>query len=435
MEKRFTLNLFYMGLIAALIGVVTTGFVFHTSFMKQVRNDVENEGHLIAAAYDDLDSPDELQKFASSDLRITLIAPSGTVLYESAADASKMENHLNRPEVQEALAAGTGYDKRSSDTIGTEEYYYAIKVSDGNILRVSISAGSMFNTFESSIPYLMIVVFILLILAVILALIMTRWMLAPIKNLPDELGDMSYEIDENKIYPELIPFVKEIRRQRDEREEMRQEFTANVTHELKTPLTSISGYAELIENGMATDDDVHRFAGNILKESSRMQILINDIIKLSELDMCTTPSLSDDIDLYMIASDCADNLKINAENRNISINVDGTSAFFRGNKSEIWEMIYDLMDNAIRYNRNNGSVNIEISDKRISVKDTGIGIPEEHRPRIFERFYRVDKSHSRATGGTGLGLSIVKHIAEHHHARIQLESILNVGTTVTIIFP
>ena len=215
---------------------------------------------------------------------------------------------------------------------------------------------------------------------------------------------------------------------------MRQEFTANVSHELKTPLTAISGYAELIETGMAQEEDSIKFARKIRSESTRMLELIGDIIRLSELDASSQKPLEDVIDLVSVAEECKERLAQQAEQRGIRITISGQSQPIQGSTSEITVMIYNLIDNAIKYNRENGNIDIEISDRTFTISDTGIGIPKDGIPRIFERFYRIDKSRSRAKGGTGLGLSIVKHIAERHNADIDVQSTLNVGTKITVNF-
>lgn len=215
---------------------------------------------------------------------------------------------------------------------------------------------------------------------------------------------------------------------------MRQEFTANVSHELKTPLTSISGYAELIESGMAQGEDSVEFAGKIRKESDRMLALISDILRLSELDSIGDTPLNDEVDIKAVAEDCKERLSQQAQSRGIRITVSGESSIITGSRTEITELVYNLVDNAIKYNRENGNIEIDIADKKLTVTDTGLGIPQESIPRIFERFYRIDKSRSRAKGGTGLGLSIVKHIAEHHGAKIDVESTVGVGTSITVRF-
>ena len=220
---------------------------------------------------------------------------------------------------------------------------------------------------------------------------------------------------------------------------MRVEFTANVSHELKTPLTSISGYAELIENGMAADDDVRRFAKEIHRNSKRLLTLINDTIRLSELDMTEKTIEFEDIDLYELAENCVSMLQINAEKHQVFLSLFGSSCHVCANKGMMEELLYNLCDNAIRYNKADGSVKVILKNEedcvKLQVKDTGIGIPQKSTDRVFERFYRVDKSRSKQTGGTGLGLAIVKHIVAKHNAKITLSSELGKGTTITVIFP
>ncbi len=218
-------------------------------------------------------------------------------------------------------------------------------------------------------------------------------------------------------------------------QKMRREFTANVSHELKTPLTSISGYAEMIASGIASDDDIPEFASRIQRESKRLLALISDIIRLSSLDEGAPGEESEPVDLAEIADECRDVLLKSAEDHKVSLVLDTEPLVVKGSRSLLSEMLYNLMDNAIRYNREGGSVFVTVRDGRASVRDTGIGIPEEHRSHVFERFYRVDKSRSKQTGGTGLGLAIVKHIAGQYGAAIDLESEEGVGTEITVTFP
>lgn len=216
---------------------------------------------------------------------------------------------------------------------------------------------------------------------------------------------------------------------------IRHEFTANVSHELKTPLTSISGYAEMIENGMARDEDVRVFAQRIRRESNRMLSLVTDIIALSELDEREIEKQAEPVDLYALAQETVETLKSAAMVRGVSVQLSGGPTTVLGVRALLSELIYNLLDNAIRYNRDNGTVSVRTANRTLSVRDTGIGIPKHHQSRIFERFYRVDKSRSKATGGTGLGLAIVKHISEQHHAEIKLKSAEGIGTEITVVFP
>lgn len=222
--------------------------------------------------------------------------------------------------------------------------------------------------------------------------------------------------------------------QKQRAERIRREFTANVSHELKTPLTSISGYAEMIATGIAKEQDIVRFATRIQSESNRMLSLISDIIKLSELDEVGRSQHREDVDLFSVAQECVEILKPAAILRGVSVRLYGSSTTVVGNRSLLAELIYNLLDNAIRYNRDNGSVKLRVCDRTIKIRDTGIGIPKKHQEHVFERFFRVDKSRSKETGGTGLGLAIVKHICEQHHATLQLESSEGIGTVITIVF-
>ena len=433
MEKKINLHLFYMGVLTAIIGILITTVSYYIFFRKEVEENLAHECHLVAQCYDSGDPITELDRFTGEDFRITLIEKDGTVLFESSADPHEMSNHLDRPEIRLAIENGTGTDTRFSDTIGTEDYYYALRLGDGNILRVSIQADSIFSLFERSLVIILIIVLGIVIVSLLVSVKLTNNLIAPFRRIP-ELIRTNAPPEENDIYPEVIPLVEEIRNTRNAQSEMRQEFTANVSHELKTPLTSISGYAELIESGMAQGTDCAEFAGKIRKESDRMLNLIGDILRLSELDSIGDTPLDDEIDLKVVAEDCKERLSQQAESRGIRMTVSGESTIITGSRTEITELAYNLVDNAIKYNRENGNIEIDIADKKLTVSDTGLGIPQDSIPRIFERFYRIDKSRSRAKGGTGLGLSIVKHIAEHHGAKIDVESTVGVGTSITVRF-
>ncbi len=435
MEEKITLNLFYMGLISAILAVLCSGIAFYSAYRTQVQTDLSNQGQLIADAYDTLEDDEDLARSPYLGLRVTLIDAGGNVLYESDADANTMENHLDRPEVQSALQTGTGSDRRTSSTLGTEDYYYAVLLDNGNVLRVSESVHNMYQIYGQTVPYLVVALCVLIVLAVVFAVLLTRRLLKPIRRIPDQLDDPTLADDPARVYPELRPFVMEIQKQRNERDSMRQEFTATGSHELKTPLTSISGYAELLENGMVKQEDVPHFGETIHREATRLLALISDIIRLSQLDENEEPAPRTPVDIRNLATECMDSLVPMAKKNGISFSVEGTACTVHGDQGELWELLYKLIDNAISYNRPNGSVRFTLTEHSVTVSDTGIGIPEAHQDRIFERFYRVDKSHSRSTGGTGLGLSIVKHVAEHHGASISLESTVGVGTSITVTFP
>ena len=252
------------------------------------------------------------------------------------------------------------------------------------------------------------------------------------------LDDTGNVIENQVVYKELRPVMEHIRGQHADiikNAHMRQEFTANVSHELKTPLTSISGYSELIESGMTNENDTKKFAGEIHRNSERLLTLINDILRLSELDISDGDSIQmEEVDLYDIALNCQAMLEPAADKQKVSIIVDGEKCMVRANKLMMEELIYNLTDNAVRYNREGGKVWINVSDGTLSVKDNGIGISKENQERVFERFFRVDKSRSKKTGGTGLGLAIVKHIIELHDARLIVESSESEGTEITVSF-
>jgi len=278
---------------------------------------------------------------------------------------------------------------------------------------------------------------VLLVICSVAANMLSKSLIRPIENLANQLDAVEEEIT----YPELLPVVQRIREQHEDimkGARMRQDFTANVSHELKTPLTSISGYAELIENGMASENDVKRFAGEIHKSAKRLLTLINDIIKLSELDAIENSIYFEKVDLYHLAETCANMLQVNAEKHKVTLFFFGTPCTITANKDMIEELMYNLCDNAIRYNMPGGTVWLEVKEEAgkpmLKVRDTGIGIPKEHQDRIFERFYRVDKSRSKSTGGTGLGLAIVKHIVAKHEAKIHLTSEVGKGTEIKIFF-
>ena len=433
MERKIVLTLFYMCIITTIVGILVTTVVYYVFFRKEVRENLIHECRIVAQCYDMISSPGELERFTGEEFRITLIETDGTVLFESDADASYMTNHLDRPEIQSAIENGTGSDTRYSDTLGSEDYYFAVRLDDGNILRVSIQADSIIALFERSLLIILMIIIGIIAVSMVVSVKLTDNLMAPLKHIPEMLEKNSFP-DEISEYDEITSLVMEIKKSRSSQEQMRQEFTANVSHELKTPLTSISGYAEIIESGMAQGEDCVLFAGKIHSESTRLLVLIEDILKLSELDSSENLVLNDTVDLAAIVEDCRDRLQHSAQQKGINITVKGNSAPFKGNRVEIFELVYNLMDNSIKYNRENGNIEINIHETTLTVSDTGIGIPKEDIPRIFERFYRVDKSRSRARRGTGLGLSIVKHIADHHGAEIEVDSTVNVGTSITIRF-
>ena len=441
MEEKISYRLFLMGFLGLLFTAALCIFVFHKAFTAQAWSGLEREVGLVRAEYEQTDQPQSLVAFVNDSLRITLISKDGDVLFESATD-QPMENHLSRPEIKQAISDGVGKDIRDSQTMGYETYYYAVLLPTGEILRVAQDAETIWSIYDSSIPAIVLSCVALMMAAAILAGLLTKALVQPVLDMTEDLD----HIQENVPYKELIPFAESIhsdRILRENNEKMRQEFTANVSHELKTPLTSISGYAELIETGIAKPEDVQGFAQKIHVEATRMLQLVNDILQLSKLDSASetgsTPAM-EVVDLLDVAKECVERQKLNARRAYISLSYLGESAPVRGSRDLLDELCQNLCDNAIRYNRPGGKVQITTACSRdghctLTVADNGIGIPKEAQSSVFERFYRVDKSRSKATGGTGLGLAIVKHIARIHGARLKLESQVDEGTTITVTFP
>ena len=436
MEEKISYLLFLMGFAGLLCTAALCIFVFHKAFRAQAWTALEREADLVAAGCTQVDDPSQLKAYVDGSLRITLIASDGSVLFESATD-QPMENHLRRPEIQQAMKSGVGRDCRDSQTLGYETYYYAMLLPDGDILRVAQDSETIWSIYDAALPAIVLSCFLMMGAAAIIAGLLTKSLVQPVLKMTDDLD----HIQENVPYKELIPFAESIhsdRMLRENNEKMRQEFTANVSHELKTPLTSISGYAELIETGMASEQDTVRFAHGIHNSANRLLTLINDIIRLSELDGTEEEADTELLNLHEMAQNCVEMLKMSAEKHNVTIALNGTECYVTANRQMMEELLYNLCDNAIRYNNPGGSVDVQTYAREghtyLVVKDTGIGISKEHQERIFERFYRVDKSRSKSTGGTGLGLAIVKHIIAKSHAELELESEPGKGTTIRVIF-
>ncbi|MBQ3545519.1 MAG: two-component sensor histidine kinase [Lachnospiraceae bacterium] len=438
MKKRINIQFLCIAFLAILVTVSSLAFIFYDILKKEVIKDLKTYARLLVDTKAHENIEETLYVSKESDLRVTLINNDGKVIYDNNADVGIMNNHGKRPEVLEAMENGTGYDVRKSDTMEKNTFYYALKVNDDIILRVAKESNSLISVYKTSVPFMILVVILLMFLCVILSHYLTKSIMKPIEQMANNIDDCS----NISTYKELKPFLTTIQKQHEDivkNAHMRQDFTANVSHELKTPLTSISGYSELIENGMATNEDVVRFAKEIHRNSNRLLTLINDIIRLSELDTIKKDISFDRINLKDVALSCVEMLEINANKNNVKICWEGMDAFVYANKDLIDELTYNLCDNAIRYNKENGTVivkTVEEDDKCIlSVSDTGIGISKEHQGRIFERFYRVDKSRSKLTGGTGLGLAIVKHIiAQHENVELELESEVGKGTNMKVIF-
>lgn len=547
-KKIFQSILLVAGCVLLASLLIIMGFLYDY-FGGVEENQLRDELNLAAAAVED-GGTDYLSRLTADRCRLTWIAADGSVLYDTRTDAESLENHASRAEVSQALTTGTGESTRYSSTLMEKTMYYAQRLDDGTVLRISISRATVGMIAVGMIQPLLIVLIVALILSGLLARRLSRRIVDPLNSL-----DLEHPLD-NDAYEELSPLLKRIHRQhveiqtqlrelrektdeftqitgsmreglilldehgsilsinaaaqmlfgadaqcvgrdfltversheisaaiqaavtdghsevRAERagrvyqfdisritsngkllgtvilafditeqefaERNRREFTANVSHELKTPLQGIIGSAELIENGMVKPDDLPRFVGHIHAEAARLVTLIDDIIRLSQLDegdaMPTEP-----VDLLAVSQEAAENLHDAAAARDVTVSVTGQPSVIPGVRRLLYEVVYNLCDNAIKYNRGGGRVDVTVAadagGSSITVADTGIGIAPEHQSRVFERFYRVDKSHSKASGGTGLGLSIVKHAVQYHHGRIELESTPGTGTTIRVVFP
>ena len=437
MKKKINLQFMFISAVGILLTFCLSTVIFYELFKSEVVDELKTYADVIkeTQSYDQIlqgeYDPDV------DDLRITMIKKDGKVFYDSFADAKKMENHANRQEVRQALKHGNGKAIRTSDTLDKNTFYYAVRLDDGNILRVAKESRSIWSVFIKVTPAILILIFVILAISKMLSDVLTKSLLLPIEQMSENLD----HLEDITTYKELMPFINTIQEQHKNilmNAKMRQEFTANVSHELKTPLTAISGYSELIQNGMTNEEETIRFAGEIHKSAKRLLTLINDTIRLSQLDTSEQKVIYEAIDLYKIAEDCVNMLKFSAENHGITISIHATNAYLEGNKEMLEEVVYNLCDNAIRYNNEGGKVDVTVKPVKgkiyLCVEDNGIGISKEHQERIFERFYRVDKSRSKSTGGTGLGLAIVKHIIQQHGAHMELTSEKGKGTKIEIEF-
>lgn len=557
MTNKIFKSIFVTSVITAAVCLMLMISILHSYFFSQIKMEIASEAAFVAAGVEE-SGVDYFKNFDfSAHSRITWISADGEVIYDTAHEAESMENHADREEFKEAIKNGSGESERYSKTLAQKTMYYALRLNDGTVIRVS---SERYTTLVLMLDMVRPIVFILvaiLFLSMAMSKIMSKMIVKPINDIDLENPD----IDQS--YEEISPLLRKIKKQnktiakqmknlkekqnefntitenmregfllidkktellsynsaalkilnadsndvevnksvyyinrsenfrlavekalkgksnekkmvlngkvynilanpvftekesdkevhgavlvilditeKELREEMRHEFTSNVSHELKTPLTSIYGISEMLMSGMVKQEDVGRFAGDIHAESGRMITLINDIIKLSQLD--EESSIADQrepVDLYDNAAEVVDCLTSTAQKRGISLVLEGEHAIINGVPAMISEIIYNLCDNAVKYNKDNGRVTVTIVNDakhpKLVVEDTGIGIPAEHLDRVFERFYRVDKSHSRKIGGTGLGLSIVKHSVMYHNGKINLESKPDVGTKVTIIF-
>ena len=436
MKQKINLRLIIVAIIAVMVTMVSIIFVCYSLFQEQVKKDLRITANALAVTGVSKLADDDV-RYDEKDLRITWIASDGTVIYDNDVSADTMTNHMDRPEVIAAINEGQGESIRESDTMNMKTFYHAVLLSDGTVLRVSTEARTLSSVFMQIFPIMIVVIVVIIIGCVLISNLLTKQLMLPIKEMAENIDDVPSE----SVYKELSPFIERIREQHENilaSAKNRQDFTANVSHELKTPLTAISGYAELIENEMVDSEKQIKFAGDIRKNADRLVVLINDIIRLSELDHSEAGVNFTQQNLYEVARERVELLQNNALKRNVSLTLTGRDIFVLSNRGMLIELLDNLIQNAIRYNVPDGSIVVSVSKENqravLEVKDTGIGIPEEDIDRVFERFYRVDKSRSRDTGGTGLGLAIVKHIVELHGGKIELRSKLSKGTDIKIIF-
>ena len=417
-------------------------FVLLATQLEQLRGETK----LVSQAVT-LNGQDYFDRLGDTDFRITWITSDGTILYDNEADSHHMLNHLEREEIREALENGYGESSRYSSTLFERQLYTAQRLPDGTVLRLSVTQATIWTLFLHFMLPLALSIPVLLTISLLLASRLSERIVQPINELN---LDSPLENADKEAYEEILPLLRrlddqhrQIARDREELEKtslIREEFTANASHELKTPLHVISGYAELLESGMVSSEESRRlFAGKIRAESQRMSKLVEDIIGLSQLDGGGTGMTREFTDLYRIAANAAESLMAAAADAGVTLAVEGESAVMYGVPQVLYSIIYNLCSNAVHYSNSGGRVLVTVRDYRdkaeLTVADNGIGIPAEDLDRIFERFYRVDKSHSKEVGGTGLGLSIVKHAAMVHGAQVSVESELGKGSVFTVSFP
>lgn len=473
--KSLTFRIFLSTLSVGVLVYFLCALIFisnmYNYFEKQIFNELETEATFLEKYAENFDL-NSLSGFNTIKNRITLIHNDGTVFFDNQVDFKNLENHSLRQEFIQAKEKGSAKISRYSSTMTDKTLYFAKLLSTGDILRISCNQHSVLVLLLGMSQAL----FIMLICALIISGIFATWISQKIVN---PLNKIDLENPEKSpVYDELKPFTKRIAEEnfeKSQREELRKQFTANVSHELKTPLTSISGFAEILKTGETDKKTTMDFASTIYDESQRMINLVNDIIKLSKLDEKSISLQKETLNLFEIANEAANVLKSSAKSKNIKISIYNENnlvsdfgensslnnknqnekesgaelknlnllknqAIIMGVRAVIYEMIYNLIDNAIKYNKQNGNVDIIIKNEKFSrkviftVKDTGLGIPKNEQERIFERFYRIDKSRSKEIGGTGLGLSIVKHAAKYHNAKINLESQEGTGSKFSVEF-
>ena len=443
LARRFFIALSAIAAVAAIAVLLCSSLIYQSVTVDDAGRMLESECRVVRASLrgDDTDVM-RLTAFDSGDVRVTLVGTDGTVLYDNQNSVASMPNHADRPEIAEALADGTGSAERDSETSGYVSVYRAIRLANGNVLRLAVDRDGVAAAVRHDL---------LLVCAVVLVIIAVCW--AASRLVADRLVSPILAIDPAEpdaavTYVEIEPLVERISEQVEElrgADLMRREFTSNVTHELKTPLSSISGASELIRDGIARPEDVPEFAGRIYDEAHHMTELVNDILTLSKLDEsersgdASLLGAPEPVNLLHVAREVATRLAPVAEKTGVSITAAGEACVVQGYPRLLDELVYNLCDNAIRYNHEGGWVDVSVSLEDecplLVVADSGSGIPAEQQAKVFERFYRGEQSRSRETGGTGLGLAIVKHAATLHGAALTLDSEPGQGTTVCVRFP
>lgn len=441
MKKKINLRLVGIAILAIAATAIAMISVYYRLLQIQVKKDLRLNAQLLQSS-DLFSDPEHVErcnklKDLHQSLRITWIDSDGRVLFDNDFAAARLDNHADRQEVKAACRTGEGQAVRYSSTLNKDTFYYALRLADGTILRLAAEYESIGRIIISVIPIIALILLLILLVCIALSHMLTGQLIKPIEAMARNITAKDFQAP----YKELAPFSDIIRTQHMEilaAAKDRQDFTANVSHELKTPLTAISGYAELLAANMVAPEQKMHFYHEIQKCAARLLRLINDIIRLAELDRSEREPLFNEVDLAEIVEESLNTLQLNAEQHKIKLNLQLEKCIVHGNREMLKELVDNLVVNAIFYNSPGGYVLIKVgTDKgrqQLLVKDNGIGIPATEQAKIFQRFYRVDKSRSKATGGTGLGLAIVKHIVELHSAEIILDSTPGVGTSFTIVF-
>lgn len=456
LSHRVFATVFFCAMAVIVAFTVLGAFFVQNTLADATSANLSQETELIAAALNEQQEPIAfLRSLDREDLRITLINKDGSVAYDNEASPSMLPNHGDRPEVVKAFESGSGSAERASSTLDEIMLYRAVRLNNGQVVRLAQAQPGIAAILMSLVAPMLLIAAAGAVLSFFLARRESRAIIEPLQEVDLDHPRRSYE----HAYAEMAPMLERIESQRQElkrqmavladNDRMRREFTANITHELKTPLTAISGYAELIANGMVEgEDDLRNFGGRIYREAGRLAALVNDILTLSNLDEAERASegeavpigSTEPIELSRAILTVEQRLEQVARQSDVTIGHETKPVVIEGVPRLIDELIYNLASNAIRYNRPDGTVTLccgtnDEGHPYLSVADTGIGIAPEEQGKVFERFYRVDKSRSKARGGTGLGLAIVKHAALYHHASIDLSSEPGVGTTITVTFP